>query len=307
MEIVTWRGLASLARLALIGVGVAFACAILSLLAGFGSATAHADEGEERGLLGAVTNVVTDTTSLVGETVTGVASVATTVVSSVVPVVPAPVQQPVQAVVQTVSDVTAVVVAPVQQIASQNVVGAVTQPVVELVTQLPVVGTVVTELGVDTALTDVTAGVDDLLVTTVGALETTSSTIGSPRPVVDASLADPTAAAPPSTFAASVLTTSVFARTVASPTLAAHASTTAGIPDLWRTPSPVRDLSAPDLGGALCPSSVGGSATGGSSSGAWALVGLLPFAAHRAWVRRAGSADDDAPPAPFFATDVSPD
>lgn len=311
MEIVTWRGFASLARLALMGVGVAFAGALISLLLGFGSASAHADEGEERGLLGAVTSVVSDTTSLVGETVGDVTTVATTVVETAVSVVPAPAQAPVQSVVETVGDVTTAVVAPVQEIASEGVVGAVTQPVVELVTQLPVVGSVVTGLGADTALTDVGSSVDDLLVTTVEALATTSSAIGSPRPgAVDVPDAfTPSAAvAPTSAFAVLLLTD--HARPDASATRApyADASTSpASVADISRILAPTSDGSAPDPRGALCPSSLAGSASGGAGSGAWALVGLLPFAAHRAWVRRAGAADDDAPPAPFFATDVSPD
>ncbi|SIT85812.1 hypothetical protein [Microbacterium sp. RU33B] len=303
MEIVTWRGFASLARLALIGVGVAFACAVISLLVGVGGASAHADDGEERGLLGAVTDLVDDTTSLVGATVTEVDSATTTIVETVVAVVPAPAQAPVQAVTQTVGDVAGVAVAPVQQTVSNGVVGALAQPVVELAVRVPVVGEVVTGLSLDAAVSAVGASADDLLRTSVGALSATPSAIGSPRPSDTDANSAAAGLAPTPVLAAS--DAAAFARADASARPSSHA--TAGAPGRAPAVAPIRDDAPTDPRGAVCPSSLVGSSAGGIGAGAWALVGLLPFAAHRAWVRRAGAADDDAPPPPFFATDVSPD
>lgn len=299
MEIVTWRGFASLARLALIGVGVAFACAVISLLIGVGGASAHADDGEERGLLGAVTDLVDETTSLVGTTVAEVGVTTTTIVETVVAVTPAPVQ----AVTQTVGDVAAVAVAPVQQTVSDRVVGTLAQPVVELAVQIPVVGEVVTGLRLDTAVSAVGASADDLLLTTVGALSGTSSAIGSPLPTDTDAISGSAGLAPTPSLAAPAA--AAFARVDASARPLSHAS--AGPPGRAPVVAPTRDDVPTDPRGAVCPSSLAGSSAGGTGSGAWALVGLLPFAAHRAWVRRTGAADDDAPPPPFFATDVSPD
>jgi hypothetical protein len=59
--------------------------------------------------------------------------------------------------------------------------------------------------------------------------------------------------------------------------------------------------------GACAP--VGGSSAGpgGAGPGALALASVSPLVAHRAWVRRRGRTDDEAPAAPTFDTDVSPD
>lgn len=310
MEIVTWRGFASLARLALIGVGVAFAGALVCLLLGLGGASAHADDGEEPGLLGAVTGLVDEATSLVGSTVTEVASTATDAVSAVVAVAPAPVRQPVQDVVQTAGEVVTAVAEPVREAAPEGIVTTVTQPVLNIVTEVPLVGEVVTTLGVDDAVGELGSSVDGLLDTTLEAVTDTTAAIGAPETVITtpdpaagssippvfgwAPAAAPAAVAP----AAARGSSSVVAAAPGTPSFAAPAASA-------RIFASVPPAGAPP--GALCLSALAGSASGGSGSGAWALAALLPFAAHRAWVRRPGSPSDDAPAAPFFDTDVSPD
>ena len=65
-------------------------------------------------------------------------------------------------------------------------------------------------------------------------------------------------------------------------------------------------MSAPALGGGAATPAAFSSSFGGVAG----LSAVLPFAflfAHRAWVRRGMPGSDDALPAPFFDTDVSPD
>ena len=65
-------------------------------------------------------------------------------------------------------------------------------------------------------------------------------------------------------------------------------------------------MSAPALGGGAATLAAFSSSFGGVAG----LSAVLPFAlffAHRAWVRRGTAGSDDALPAPFFDTDVSPD
>ncbi len=294
MEIVTWRGFSHLARIAVIGVGVAFACVLTSFVLGLGAATAHADESEEPGLLGAATGLLDE---LVAPTVTGVTSTVSTVVTTLVEVSPAPDAPPAPQVRQAVGEVATAVAGTVQDAVAPGVVGAVTTPVLDVVTEMPIVGRIASALGLDAALTGVGSSLDGLLDSAVGALLPATSGLVPTLPCA----ADGGAMGPSDVDGLAPSSTVTSWRTTAHP-LSEQPVDTPRATAQTGTNAPASPLP----GGGLCPMSTSGS-SGGAGAGAWALVALLPFAAHRAWVRRAGPEDDAAPVAPFFATDVSPD
>jgi len=320
-----------LVRLALIGVATAFAWIVVSLVLGMGSGHAHAaDDGTAprdglpgSGLLGSVTSLVDGAASTVTHTVSTVTSEVADAVNAVVAVAPAPVSDPVREVVQTVGHTVATITAPVTDVVSGGVVSTITAPVVEAVTRVPVVGGIVSGIGLDGAVANLGTIVDDTVAGVVGAVTDTAATVG--LPPVEAPAPGgaheliPTLPGPsgPADAAATTIdeatdaegsavriveaTASVlFLRSAVTPTSAAHHTPTAliaisGAPG----PSP--------LPGGLCPPAVSSSGPGGAGSGAWALLALGPLVAHRAWVRRAGPEDEHAPPAPVGSTDVSPD
>lgn len=318
MEIATSQSLSRIWRLALVGTATAFAWIVLSLLLGLGSGHAQATEGDDdKGLLGAVTSVVGNTASTVTNTVSSVTTGVTQVVNTVVAVAPAPVKQPVQQAVTTVGSAVTAVTKPVSDAASSGVVGTVTKPVVDLVTQVPVVGDVLTAVGADDALTDLGTTVDATLGGVSGAIVETGSSLGRPPvaggpelpglpqipalpvargPVVALLGAGPADAAPDARGFAAASALLGFPAAVA-PTSAASAGGVAA-PGTGSPLSPAREL---------CPPAATSSGPGGTGSGAWALVALGPLAALRAWGRRAGPEDDRVPSAPAGSTDVSPD
>jgi len=316
-------------RLALIGAATAFAWIVACLVLGLGPGTAHADESDNGGLLGgalgAVTSVVDDSASTVTDAVSTVTTEVASTVISVVAVTPAPVQQPVAHLVQTVGAVAPAVTQPVSDAVSEGVVAPIAQPIVDLVSEVPVVGTIVTGVGLDDAVTDLGATVDDTLAGVVDSVEDAGATIGGPStglpgtpglpalPLLPGSAAD--------TPAAGVAVAATVTGAPDSPGALLSLATTLAFRGLWAAASVfattdsdavVASSAAPLAGGisgsagGLClPASAAG--PGGAGPGAWALAALLPLAAHRAWVRRAGPEDEQAPPAPAGSTDVSPD
>lgn len=320
MEQATWR-LPKILRLALIGVATAFAWIVIAVLFGLTAGHAHADDSQadDDGLLGAVTSLVDRTTSGVSDVVTSVTAGATSTVNHVIDVAPAPVQQPVREAVQTVGSVATTVTAPASDIVADGVVGGVTAPVVELVTNVPVIGGIVAETGVDDALTDLIGSVDSTLGATVRAVGETATSIGRPSsgggpsiPAIPGLPGDGDASewtcGPADVAAAPIKPDDA----VTSPRTSrssgrgdASASDVSAAPLAGATASTAVPLGGAPAAGLCPPATMTG--PGGAGSGAWALAALLPLAAHRAWVRRAGREDDDVPPAPVGSTDVSPD
>jgi hypothetical protein len=154
----------------------ALAWAALTVLLSSGSA--HADD-QEKGPLDGLTSLVADTVSAV---TAPVAPVVDQVVAPVVTQVVAPVQQAVPAVVQTVSQTIAKtpvvgpvtapvvhtvtetvggVVAPVTDLLADSPVSQITDPVLETVSHLPIVGGLVADIGVIDAVSEVVGVVDD--------------------------------------------------------------------------------------------------------------------------------------------------
>ncbi|KRA25195.1 hypothetical protein ASD65_12755 [Microbacterium sp. Root61] len=306
--------------LAAAGVFVALGWILLTAALGWGASFAHADDDTDRGgLLGAVTGLVDDTVSAVTGVATGAVQTATTavvtpVVQTVTTVVP-----PAAPLVSTVTDTVRAVTAPVRQLVDTGVVSDIVDPVVAVVGAVPVVGKLVTTLGVDNALTDVAGTVDGTLSGVVGTVDGSVGTIvppitGIPGVVVPGSPSD-------GTVTAGVPTGVALAIGNAPTFVGGDAGAPGHRRDAWWPSTAgvaVTAVSAATpLGGAAHSSSSppglcapwGGSSTGsgGTGPGAAALLAFGPFVAHRAWVRRRGWTDDDAPTAPTLATDVSPD
>ena len=311
-------------RLALAGCFLALAWLTLSLVAT--SVSAHADDGERDrpGLLGAVVDVVdtaadsvTGTVDVVGGTVGGVAE-------SAVEVAPAPVAEVAQPVIQ-----------PVAEVVTGGAVESITAPVVDLVTEVPVVGTVVTGIGADDAVADLSSTADRSLGAVVETVSDTGESVGLPPVAPAAPDIDPVTPAPttppiaeditngtgtvdvPSSGAESLpvvasLPVGVVSASSSMPSVASAfpaycdaispAGHTSAVSVVAGGDSPTTSFFA---GGLCLPAATSG--PGGTGPGVLALAALGPLVAHRAWVRRGRLENHATPPAPLFATDVSPD
>ncbi|WP_341947025.1 hypothetical protein [Microbacterium sp. LWH11-1.2] len=310
---------------------VALAWATLTVVAGGG--TAHADEQSD-GPLDGLTSIVGETVSAVTTPVLSdvVAPVVTEVVAPVVTTVVAPVQQEAPAVVSTVTSIATEVpllgeiAAPIVQAVSQTAQNAVapvtdaltrapvaqiTDPILDAVTGLPIVGELVDDVGAADLVRDV-----------IGIVDTATGVIGEAAeetvPPILVSL-DPTASVPaePATpgagSAAQLVTATASARALPS-TTPALASASPVVPatiprgtvsERGASDAPSGPSSGAPPGGPGTPSSFAGS--GGGNSSAHARVSDVGASPLRAWERAAGASDDALPTSPVFATDVSPD
>ena len=327
MEIATSQ-LPRIVRLALIGAATAFAWIVVSLLLGLGLGQAHADEAEGGGLLGGALGAVTSLVDTTASTATGTVSTVTTgvtqTVNTVVATTPAPVQQPVSQVVQTVGAVVTTVTQPVADVVSGGVVSDIAEPVVDLVTEVPIVGGIVEGTGLDDAVTDLGGTVDETLGGLVATVDETGATIGQPPatgpgipalPVI-AQLPDlldsPADSSAPPAIALPAARTDAAATLFTTTARAFGQWVAASVSEAALRAAVVVSSAALVAGGLLGSAgglclSIASAGPGGAGPGAWVLAALLPLAAHRAWVRRAGPEDEHALPAPAGSTDVSPD
>lgn len=313
-----------ISRVLLAAIGVAFAWVLLTLVLGFGSSDARADETDDGGAVAnLVTTVVTDTAKVVAGAAT---TVAHTVDAATTAVVPAPAAHPAPAPKPAVPVVTPVVKAvgttvtatttAVRDAVEPGVVTPIVTAVGKTVSTVPVVGAIADGLGLDEALPAAATGVDRALIDiTLGLTGTVDRVVpplvGVETPIVGlqppavAPLGDDrqsaTAASPASAIDAA------FARLVALPRALAASAMAASI----FTPSTV--LSAlgeggqhPPLGPSV-PTSAASLGPLGAGPGVWGAFALMTLVSHRAWVRRAVLEDDHAPKAPTMGTDVSPD
>lgn len=310
-----------------------------SAFAIFNGGAAHADESDDGPLDGL--------TSLVGQTVTSVtepvvtqvvAPVVTQVVAPVVQTVVAPAQQAappvVKAVTQTaaavpvvgpaaapvviaVADTAQAVTTPVTDLLTDSPVAQITDPILDAVTGLPVVGGLVDDLGVSGVVRDVVGVVDDATGLIGGvASETLPPALEALDPVTpDTDVVPSTPPSPAVTDAASTASTIVTSGKGAENAPAALARTSIGA----SVPPPVvglnddatpADLPADGAPGAppgtpASPTSSAG--PGGASSYAHARLSDSGVPPLRAWERAAGASDDALPASPVADTDVSPD
>ncbi len=314
--------------LALAGCCVAFAWVLLTLVLGWGTTGAHAADGDRGGLLGGVTDTLTGTANSTVDAVANtaaatVSTVASTSVATATDVVPpaAPVVEAAVPVVQAVADTATTVAAPVTEIASSGAVAATVDPVVSTVTSavssVPVVGRVVSALGVEHAAAALTGTVDHTLGTAGTIVRSTPGTIaGAVQPSGNLpgvtsllpSLSGPAPAVAAPAVPPALLVSSLVAVTLVSSMADAAASVLATLSPSFSALAIAGGagmVSALLMG--LCAPAGAFSPGSGSGLGAAALVARGPLAAHRAWVRRSGPTNDRVPPAPTASTDVSPD
>ncbi|MFE1646219.1 hypothetical protein ACFM35_11625 [Microbacterium sp. P01] len=347
METAESHGRHRLVLIALSAVGVAFAWLVISLFGGIGASDARADDSDPSGLLGGVTSLVDEvasgatatTTQALTQAVTAVVEPAAATVTTTVAPVAAPVVQVVQPTVEPVVAPVAQVVAPVTQVvapvteavapvvtAVETVVadvsvGAVAAPVVDAVASVPVVGGVISTLGVDTAVTSTASTIDRIVDTLTGFVPDAGPVLSAPpvigSPVLGTSPLAGLAAtgqpmssmlrglADPAAVAHTTATRQALTSTASTAPLASDASASASASV---TPGGGSEPAAPTLFPGPC--GVGGmssAGSGSSGSGGAALLAFGPLLVHRAWVRRRAPRDDQVPPAPAASTDVSPD
>lgn len=337
--------LSRLSKLLLAGTGLAFAWVLLSFALGLSTAQAHADE--DGGLLGTVTSTVENTTStvttVVEDTTAVIVQPAAPVVQQVVQTAPAPVAPVVEVVESTVAPVVESTVTPVvstftttvTELTESGVVAPIVDSTVDVVGAVPVVGEVVSALGVDTAASAVGSSVDGVLQGATGAV--TGPVVGSVVDTVDTvtGVVDTTTGAvitpivpvlPPvssldDALVGTVATTQTDAAAGPLEMLARAAYLTGATAWLAVTSDVSTALFATDS--AFVSGGIAGGmfallravmqadsalvGPGGAGSGAWVLVALGLVVAYRAWMRRTGLENDVAPPAPVMSTDVSPD
>jgi hypothetical protein len=314
-----------ISRVLFAAIGVAFAWVLLTLVLGFGSSDARADETDDGGAVAnLVTSVVTDTAKVVTGAATTVAQTVDAATTAVVPTPaahPAPAPEPavvpvVTPVVKAVGTTVTAATTAVRDAVEPGVVTPIVTAVGKTVSAVPVVGAIAGELGLDETLPAAATGVDRALIDITLGLAGTVDRVVPPlvgietpvmglQPPVVAPLGDDrqsaTAASPASAIDAAL------ARLVALPRALAASAMAVNI----FTPSTV--LSAlgeggqhPPLGPSV-PTSAASLGPLGAGPGVWGAIALMALVAHRAWVRRAVLEDDHAPKAPTMGTDVSPD
>lgn len=161
MDTADSQHLSRISKTLLAAVGVSFAWILLSIALGFSASHAHADE--DPGLLGSVTGIVEDTasgatvlaqdaTAPVGETAVQAVETASPIVETVAPVVETVAHVvPADPVVEVVETAVTPALTTVTHVADEGVVAPVVETAVGVVGAVPVVGGVVSALGVDTA------------------------------------------------------------------------------------------------------------------------------------------------------------
>lgn len=314
------------------GIGVLAWATLTVLLSG---GTAHADDQED-GPLDGLTSLVSNTVSAV---TAPVAPIVTEVVAPVVTQVVAPVQQAVPAVVTTVTapvvnapvvgpavapvvhavtETTTAVVAPVTDVLTGAPVSQITDPILDTVSGIPVVGGLASDLGLISAVDDVVGVVDD---TTALLGNVTSETIPpvlealdptSPEPGEGpASITEPAVTTTPTVISAEDIATMPPATSTALPPAgsshpsalpAANGATGAG-DDTTRVPTDPPPSSPP---GSTVPAS-SSAGPGGGSGASPARLSDANSSPLRAGERTSGASDDELPSSPVADTDVSPD
>jgi hypothetical protein len=318
----------------------ALAWAALTVLTGGGSA--HADEQHDSPLLDGVTSLVSNTVSTVGDTVTAVTApltpVVTQVVAPVVTQVVAPVQQAAPVVVETgtstvaevpvvgpatapvvaaVTDTAQAVVEPVTDLLQDAPVSQIVQPIQDAVATLPIVGSLLQDLGVITLLDNVVGIVDDTTSLVGGVVDQTVP------PVLEA--LDPTTPAvtpidlvPDASTSAPALTADSAVSDVSEPAIPATTSSvvrafplaqaTSALDEPATTSPASEDPASPFSGLPGAPAAPSSSAaSGGGSAVSHARLSDVNLTPLRAWERTSGASDDVLPTSLIADTDVSPD
>ncbi|CAH0141033.1 hypothetical protein [Microbacterium sp. Bi121] len=334
------------------GAFIVLAWAALTLLVSSG--TAHADEDAD-GPLDGVTSLIGSTvgagsglvSDVVKEAVPTVVEKVAPVVTKTVPAVAAPATNTVAATVQAipvVRDVVPPIVTPVAQATTETVaevttpltdalqdspVAQLTDPVLEVVSDVPIVGHLVDDLALPDAVTDIAGSVDattaalgstveDAVPPVLDAVEAVvppaPSTPGADTGT-DVVVESPVVNLPPRADAvtdgsrvtastAVLVSSSAFVERYATP--AFEQATSTAEPDATGVPvRPTGPAHAPP-GITSGPSSSSSGSPGGSVGDAARLSDASADALH-AWHRALGDVDDDLPCSPVAETDASPD
>ena len=311
---------------------------------------AGAAEDDDGGLLGTATSVVEGATGAVDEVAETTLDTAATVVAPVMETVtepiakqaPAPVADVVEAVPEVVTPVvesvkqtvtattevvdtgTGAVTGTVETVVNSGPVSGVTSPVVDLVSEVPIVGEVAEGVGLAGAITDTTTAID----TTVGTV-VVGDAVAPPAPPLVVTIPDleaPVVPAPavPVSELITVGTATAEASTVAAMVSVAAAMTAAwwAQDGSWAPSAIATAMGAAAVAGAAAtrlltspaapsgaPVSAGGNGGVASASGAQPITGMLGDT----WrsLLLAGPprtlVDDALPGAPIYATDSTPD
>jgi hypothetical protein len=213
----------------------------------------------------------------------------------------------------------------VTQITDGGVISPIVDTTVDVVGAVPVVGGVVSALGVDTAASSVGSSLDGVLQGTTDAVtHTVTGTVGAASGAVTSVPASPTGGELPSAAAGALSATlgaesaartadplSIFARAAYLTGALALAAFTDLPTALGAADSAFAGVGAAEGALALLRAVLQADSAligpGGAGPGAWVLVALGFVVAYRAWVRRSGLENDVAPAAPTLSTDVSPD
>lgn len=275
MDTILSLRLSRFSKLLLAGVGAAFALVLLSVA--FCCSPAHAHTDDDAGLHGIAAAAAGHTE-------------ATT--AALVPVVPL--------VAAEVDPVVPVVVAAPAETVSEAAASTVAAPIVAVVDDVPIIAEVVS------GLEPVVDSVIDPVIEVVDGPGSAVITPEAPRITILDPLRTDSTLMGRDAAAASPL--EIVLRAASLTGTLAWSSITSGAPAA-ATPADGAAL----IGGPLsllrsvlqADSVLTGSA--GAGPGAWALAALSLVIAYRAWMRRARFADDMAPPAPAYPTEVSPD
>jgi len=354
MENASGRGAPHMLRMLLVGVSTALGAAALSVALSASPASADDGSGGLLGTIGSTVNQVTDTVdgvvgTVVSPTLEHVTETVAPVTQVVTDVAPAPVAEVVTTTTETVSNTVSEVVDTadstvgstvdtvgdvVTDVAGSGVVGKVVAPVVDTVQTVPVVGDMVSSIGLGDLLSGVTDAVDAALPVIVGTLPPISPVIptipGVPTvpgsdittPIIDIVPAEIFSAA-----AASDATAVVTGILSTDPSLVPSSSRTApssGAATVFSATS-TGEVSAAVAGAQSAPSGPQGSdeplatfgastgtsssASGNSGSGGVgaATAGNATLFSAALLLDRRTVVDDDLPGTPVFGTDVSPD
>ncbi|WJL94229.1 hypothetical protein QSU92_09480 [Microbacterium sp. ET2] len=291
-----------------------------------------------------VRNIVGEGASVVDDSVDTLTATVGTVVDEVTDTAgdlldTAPLQPIVRPVAQVASTALDTVGDLTESVGEERPVSEVVDVVTDIVEHTPVVGEVAEELGIPDSVQQVGGSLDSGVGSvgeTIGgsgenlapaplvpALPIVRPPLANDRPALPATETAGTVdgvvpvgaqemdAAEAASFAASGALQLVQRLTGVSP------STEADIPSVVATagPSDPAELAAVaierggpfDSPGGVLPGDATAAGSGGTSLGAWGLIAFGPLFAYRAWMRRAGPADDRLPGAPIFETDASPD
>ena len=303
--------------LAIAGVGLALAWALIAIVFG-GGAAAHAAGADDDApgfglstLIGVVDDAAHGLTGSAGEVTEGAARAST---DADIPVtMTAPVVSPTAPKASTVvaharTDIQRALGAIGSRASTTPILRAGAE-VVDPVAQTPVVSRLVAPLHLMTALASATSAVDGVLSVAGGAIDDAVTPITATAPDAPLQLLVPLApdtAGPPASTGPSWATLQAWWSATAS--AGAHFVTTAAVATVTAASAAPMTLSAlfspPGVSAAVGSSSSG---PAGAGSGAAALLTAGLLFAHRAWVRRGRPGDDLSPAAPVYATDVSPD